>query len=140
MVPGGEATLRRLARELMATEKAWRERVRVQLRGSYTHYYRRMLTPLLGALGFECNNTAYRPVMDAIELLARYTDVSAEQKHFSQGETVPIEGVVPKAWRDAVTAADGRVERIPYELCVLIAPARGLAPPGGVGARRRAVA
>jgi hypothetical protein len=29
--------------------------------------------------------------------------------------------VVPKAWLDGVTDGDGRVERIPYELCVLIA-------------------
>jgi len=121
VVPGGEQTLRKLAKELMATEKAWRERVRVSLRGSYTHYYRRMLTPLLGALRFKCNNTAYRPVMDAIELLARYTTISADQKHFAKGETVPIEGLVPKAWLEAVTGADGRIERVPYELCVLIA-------------------
>jgi TnpA family transposase len=121
VVPGGEATLRKLARELMATEKAWRERVRVQLRGSYTHYYRRMLAPLLGALRFKCNNTAYRPVMDAIGLLARYKDVPTDQKHFAKGETVPMDGVVPKAWLDAVTGPDGRVERVPYELCVLIA-------------------
>ncbi|QUQ64783.1 hypothetical protein [Kutzneria sp. CA-103260] len=121
VVPGGEATLRALVKELMATEKAWRERVRVSLRGSYTHYYRRMLTSLLGALRFKCNNTAYRPVMDAIELLARYTDVAVDQKHFAKGETVSIEGVVPKAWLEAVTGPTGRIERIPYELCVLIA-------------------
>jgi hypothetical protein len=29
--------------------------------------------------------------------------------------------VVPKAWQDAVTDENGRIERIPYELCVLIA-------------------
>ncbi|QIZ39907.1 Tn3 family transposase [Saccharopolyspora sp. ASAGF58] len=119
-VPGGEATLRKLARELMATEKAWRERVRVSLRGSYTHYYRRVLAPLLGALRFRCNNTAFRPVMDAIGLLARYKDVPADQKCFAKGEKVPM-GVVPKAWLEAVVdAANGRVERVPYELCVLI--------------------
>ncbi|MGH3194893.1 MAG: Tn3 family transposase [Streptosporangiaceae bacterium] len=33
---------------------------------------------------------------------------------------MPADGVVPKAWRDGVTDGDGRVERIPYELCVLI--------------------
>ncbi|SEU36319.1 hypothetical protein [Nonomuraea wenchangensis] len=82
-VPGGEKTLRALAKELMATERVVAERIRYQLRGSYSHYYRRMLAPLLAALEFKCHNTAYRPVMDAIELLAR--------------------------------------ERIPYELCVLIA-------------------
>jgi TnpA family transposase len=121
VVPGGEDTLRKLARELMVTERSWRERVRVQLRGSYTHYYRRMLAPLLGALRFRCNNTAYRPVIDAIGLLALYTDVPADQKHFAKGEDVPVDGVVPKAWLEAVMSPDERVERVPYELCVLIA-------------------
>jgi hypothetical protein len=65
-VPGGVKTLSALARELKATERAVAERVRYQLRGSYSHYYRRMLAPLLAALEFRCNNSAYRPVMDAI--------------------------------------------------------------------------
>lgn len=41
-VPGGVKTLAALARELKATERAVAERVRYQLRGSYSHYYRRM--------------------------------------------------------------------------------------------------
>ncbi|WP_308418064.1 Tn3 family transposase [Microtetraspora fusca] len=122
VVPGGEKTLRELARELIATEKVIAERVRYQLRGSYSHHYRRMLAPLLGALVFKCNNTAYRPVMDAIELLARYTDAPGDERLYPAEESVPVEGVVPKAWTGAITDADsGRIERIPYELCVLIA-------------------
>ena len=66
VVPGGVMTLEALAKELKATERAVAERVRYQLRGSYSHYYRRMLAPLLAALEFRCNNSAYRPVMDAI--------------------------------------------------------------------------
>lgn len=137
-VPGGEKTLRSLAKELMATEKVIADRVRYQLRGSYSHYYRRMLSPLLATLRFRCNNTTYRPVMQAIELLARYADLTltdrqapedqvparsgAADRFYPASETVPIEGVVPKAWRDAVLdERTGRVERIPYELCVLIA-------------------
>ena len=61
----------------------------MSLRGSYTHYYRRMLAPLLGALRFKCNNTAFRPVMDAIGLLARYKDVSADQEHPQTAGTSP---------------------------------------------------
>ena len=122
VVPGGEKTLRALAKELMATERVLAERVRYQLRGSYSHYYRRMLAPLLAALEFKCNNTAYRPVMDAIGLLARYTGVEASGRLYAAEETVPIDGVVPKAWLEGVLDADtGRIERIPYELCVLIA-------------------
>jgi len=122
VVPGGAKTLQALAKELMATERAVAEPVRYQLRGSYSHYYRRMLAPLLAALEFRCNNTAYRPVMDAIDLLARYAGMDADQKFYAGQEQVPIDGVVPKAWLDGVVEADtGRVERIPYELCVLIA-------------------
>ncbi|WP_440072208.1 Tn3 family transposase [Streptosporangium sp. OZ121] len=120
-VPGGEKTLRALAKELMATERVVAERIRYQLRGSYSYYYRRMLAPLLAALEFKCHNTAYRPVMDAIELLARYAGVDSDQRHYATAETVPIDGVVPKAWLDGVVDDGGRVERIPYELCVLIA-------------------
>ena len=121
VVPGGEKTLRKLVKELMAGSREVRERVRYQLRGSYTHYYRRMLGPVLGALRFKCNNTAYRPVMDAIDLLASYASVDAKVKVYAAEAIVPIDGVVPKAWQDAVTDDRGRIERIPYELCVLIA-------------------
>jgi TnpA family transposase len=119
-VPGGVKTLSALARELKATERAVAERVRYQLRGSYSHYYRRMLAPLLAALEFRCNNSAYRPVMDAIDLLARYAGTDSDQKLYAASEKVPVDGVVPKAWLDGVVN-NGRVERIPYELCVLIA-------------------
>ena len=122
VVPGGARTLKALARELKATERAVAERVRYQLRGSYSHYYRRMLAPLLAALEFRCNNSDWRPVMVAIDLLGRYAAVDSDQKFYAAAETVPIDGVVPKAWLDGVIDADtGRVERIPYELCVLIA-------------------
>ena len=126
---------RKLARELMATEKAMAERVRYQLRGSYSHHYRRMLSPLLAALSFRCNNASYRPAMEAIELLVRYTDVDRKEKFHGTGEVVPTEGVVPKAWAEAVTEqVSERVEPIPYELCVLIALRealrRRLATPG----------
>jgi hypothetical protein len=76
-----------------------------------------MLPPLLAALRFRCNNTAYRPVMQALELLARYTGVDGKTRFFADTDTVPIDGVVPRAWRDAVVDDRGRVERIPYELC-----------------------
>jgi TnpA family transposase len=121
VVPGGEKTLRNLVRELMASNRVIRERVRYQLRGSYTHYYRRMLGPVLAALTFRCNNTHYRPMMNAIDLLGRYAEVETKVGVYAAQDTVPIEGVVPKAWQDAVTDENGRIERIPYELCVLIA-------------------
>ena len=58
-----------------------------------------MLPKLLAAIEFKCNNTAYRPVMDALDLLARYADVPNKVKHYdaTAGE-VPVKGVVPDGW------------------------------------------
>ncbi len=115
----GEATLQELVREAKANEQAFRQRVRTDLASSYSAYYRRMLPSLLGALDFRSNNTAYRPVIDAVDLLRRYTDRPARHKHYDAAEKAPIEGVVPREWRDAVVHGSGRVERVAYELCVL---------------------
>lgn len=122
----GERTLQELVREAKANQQAFQARVRTVLRSSYSTYYRRMLPSLLAALQFRCSNTAYRPIMDAVELLARYADTDGKLRFYPDTERVPLEGVVPKAWRDAVTDERGRVERIPFELCTLIALRDGL--------------
>ncbi|MFD6181399.1 hypothetical protein [Streptomyces goshikiensis] len=57
----GESTLKALAAEAAANEARYRARVRTVLRSSYSGHWRRMLSPLLGALELKCNNTAYRP-------------------------------------------------------------------------------
>ncbi|MGH9021935.1 MAG: Tn3 family transposase, partial [Acidimicrobiia bacterium] len=115
----GEATLQDLVREAKANERAFRQRVRTVLASSYSAYYRRMLPSLLTALDFRCNNTAYRPTMDGLALLRRYTDRPARVKHYDSAEKVPIDGVVPREWRDAVVDGSGSVERVSYEVCVL---------------------
>ncbi|ACZ85020.1 DUF4158 domain-containing protein [Streptosporangium roseum] len=116
----GARTLADIVAEAKANEKVFNSRVRTKLRGSYSRHYRRGLPKLLRALEFGCSNTAFRPVMDALALLDRYAD--SEAVHYDRSETVPLEHVVPDDWKDAVVDPDtGRVERIPYELCVLVA-------------------
>lgn len=97
-----EKTLRELVREAKANEDAFQARVRTVLRGTFSNHYRRMLPPLLAALEFGCHNTAYRPVMQALALLARYAGVDGKTRFFADADMVPIDGVVPRAWRDAV--------------------------------------
>ncbi|CAM5321195.1 Tn3 family transposase ISNpu13 [Streptomyces abikoensis] len=72
-------------------------------------------------LGFKCNNTAYRPVMDALALLEKYAEVDGKTRFYDAGDEVPMDGVARKDWREAVVDDKGRIERIPYELCVLAA-------------------
>ncbi|MGW9212363.1 Tn3 family transposase [Embleya sp. NPDC055664] len=71
----GEKTLRELVAEAKANEKVFKAKVRTTLRSSYSSYYRQMPPPLLNTLGFRCDDTAYRPVMDAMRLLKKYADV-----------------------------------------------------------------
>jgi hypothetical protein len=117
----GEKTLRELVAEAKANEKVFKAKVRTTLRSSYSSYYRQMLPPLLNTLGFKCNNTAYRPVTDAMELLKKYADVDGKTRFYDAGDDVPMDAVVRKDWREAVVDDKGKVERIPYELCVLVA-------------------
>ena len=114
----GESTLRDLVREARASETAFRARVRIVLRCSYSAHYRRLLPRLLAALEFRSGNAAFRPVIDALGLLARYAG-RARVRCYDPAEQVPLDGVVPEEWRDAVVDERGRVARIPYELCVL---------------------
>ena len=119
-VPGGENTLRALVAEAKADARAYKARVRTVLTSSYTSYYRRMLPKLLAAIEFKCNNTAYRPVMDALDLLQRYADIPNTTRHYDASENVPIQGVVPDGWLEAVVDSDGIIERASYELCMIV--------------------
>ncbi len=121
----GERTLRELAAEAKANEKVFKAKVRTTLRSSYSSYYRQMLSRLLNTLGFRCNNTAYRPAMDALALLDRYADVDGKTRFYDAGDVVAMDGVVRKDWREAVVDDKGRVERIPYERAVCAGGAAG---------------
>ena len=120
----GPATLSGLVAEGRASESAVHARMRARLRASYSFYYRRVVPDVLAALTFRSSNTTHAPVIDALALLARYAD-RPKLHYYPADEQVPVEGIIPPTWRAAVIEAgeDGtvRVERIPYELCVLAA-------------------
>jgi TnpA family transposase len=116
----GKRTLADIIAEAKANEEAFNTRVRTKLRGSYSHHYRRGLPKLLRAVTFGSSNTDFQPVMDALALLKRYEDSDAD--FYDAAETIPFKHVVPDDWAEAVVDADTwLVERIPYELCVLVA-------------------
>lgn len=105
-----ETTLRDLVREAKANDQAFRQQVRTVLKASYSAHYRRMLPCLLASLEFRSSNS-HRPVVDALELLRRYADRPGQDRFYPVVEHVPIDGVVPREWRDAVVdPQSGRVE------------------------------
>jgi len=86
----GEKTLRELVREAKANGQVFAARVRTVLRSSYSNHYRRMLPALLAALDFRCNNSAYRPVMVAMELLARYASIDGKIRFYDTHALAPL--------------------------------------------------
>ena len=90
-------------------------RIYTVMRSSYAGHYRRMLPHLLSVLEFRSNNTAWRPVLDALDWIRGMQDSG---RRFVDQEEVPTE-VIPAKWRASIIDASGRVNRISYELCVL---------------------
>ena len=115
----GEGTLRDLVKEAKSAGPVFRLNVHSRLVASYRGHYRRMLPPILGALSFRSNNSAHRPVVEALSLLERHAGSTA--RSYAAGEDIPLNGVVPPAWEELVVSRNGsvRVDRVGYEVCVL---------------------
>lgn len=113
-----EPVLDDLIREMEA-EGNYDRQVRLVTRNSYGHHYRRAISLLLDALTFRCNNDRHRPIMRALELLAKYRD--RRTLTFPLNEDVPLGGVVKDDWQALVLDdVEGRkVNRVTYEMCVL---------------------
>ncbi|MEV4188813.1 Tn3 family transposase, partial [Streptosporangium canum] len=71
-VTGGEQTLRELVHEYRTKGPVYRRTVQTTLKASYTGHYRKGLIELLEVLEFRSNNSAHRPVIEALELVKRY--------------------------------------------------------------------
>ena len=116
---GGEQTLLDLVAEYKSSGPTYRRTVQTKLKASYSHHYRRGLIRLLQVLEFRSNNAAHRPVLDALELVARY----ARREHltyYPAGETIPAHAGLDEDWRALAYKLDGRgrqrVLRMIYEI------------------------
>jgi len=116
----GEQTLHDLVAEGEVTGPVYRRHLQAVIHNSYRSHYRRMLPLVLNALDFR-SNQAHRPVLDALGIIARHA--ARKLRLYPADEAVPLDGVVPAAWRDAVLERDAqdrpRVNRIAYEICAL---------------------
>lgn len=116
-----EQTLRDLVKEAKATGTEYETTLRTVIRNSYKGHYRRMVPQILQTLEFRSNNEHHRPVIQALDLIRRYTNTNA--RVFPVGENVPLDGIASGLWREAVIEKDAKgeahVNRITYEICVL---------------------
>lgn len=75
----------------------YQEQVYQRMRTSYRDHYRRMVPLLVNMLDIRSNNTAHRPVVEALTLVKRYAGTSGI--YYPSEETVPLVGVVRPMWR-----------------------------------------
>ena len=116
-VTGGEQTLRELVHEYKTKGPVYRRTVQTTLKASYTNHYRRGLIALLDVLEFRSNNTAHRPVLDALALVKRYAD--GRVSYYPAGEHVPTHKGVLGDWSTLAfkeTRGRRRVVRSVYEI------------------------
>ena len=123
-----ETTLKNLVREFKSTRTAYREKVYTVMRSSYSHHYRRLIPILLNLLEFRSNNQIHRPIIEALELLKKYTD--SRERYYDESETVPLDGIVKNNLSDVILETNQKgnikINRINYELAVLQALRDGL--------------
>ncbi|WP_236567479.1 Tn3 family transposase [Nocardia sp. CY41] len=114
-----QAVLRDLVAEFKTSGPTHQRTVKATLKGSYTNHYRAGLIKLLSVLEFRSNNTAHRPVLDALELIGRHA--SGALRYFPIEETIPAHRGVSADWRELVYQTDKhgkqRVVRMVYEVC-----------------------
>lgn len=116
----GEERLRSLVEEAK-TKGAYQQSVQTRISASYTHHYRQMAPLLLEVLTFRSNNELYKPLIEALAVVAAYL---AEQDAFYPADlAVPIDDVIQKQWQSWIYQKDKngqrRIRRVRYELCVL---------------------
>ncbi|MFJ2868221.1 Tn3 family transposase [Kitasatospora sp. NPDC087314] len=118
-VRGGEQTLKELVHEYRTKGPVYRRTVQTTLKASYTNHYRKGLIELLAVLEFRSNNSAHRPVTDALALVERYAK-AGNTTHYPLGGTAPEHRGTKGQWAELVYRADKRgrrrVVRMVYEV------------------------
>ena len=106
--------------EFKSSGPTYQRTVKATLKASYTNHYRAGMIKLLSVLEFRSNNTTHRPVLDALQLIARYAN-AGNLRYYPAGETVPVHRGIAGEWEALVYANDAhhrqRVVRMVYEVC-----------------------
>lgn len=109
-----------LAKEKGYAGSSYKDKIHKVIRASYGHHYRRMVPELLDMLVFRSNNDTHRPVIEALDLLKKYSNSSI--RYYPPNEDVPIDGIIKAKWWDSIieeSEGGNRINRINYEISVL---------------------
>ena len=108
-------TLKDLVKEYKTTGSNYRNKVHTIMRASYSKHYRRMIPIMLQSLEFHSNNSIYKPIIDALNLIKK--NINLNFKYYDITDEIPIDGVVKPSQKD--DNDNEKINRINYEICVL---------------------
>jgi len=118
----GEDKLKAVVEEY-ESDASYNKQVHEVLRASYGGHYRRMLPQLLANLQFRSNNSAHRPVLEALEWLKAALEKDNKQRVIRSSDDIPIDKVISAKWSNLIKEVDDdggwRIQRVDYEVCVL---------------------
>jgi TnpA family transposase len=95
----GEERLKDLVQEYKLTSGEFAQQVHARMRETYRYHYRRFLPELLAVLEFHSNQATCQPLLEAVQLLRRYSYHDSKEAYYPPQETVPLEGVIPSRWQ-----------------------------------------
>jgi hypothetical protein len=108
-------------KDMKRNNREYKEIIYTKMHASYQSHYRKSLSKILKNLTFQSNNQYHQPVIEAIQLIQKYSD--SGQRFFSAEDEVPIDGVIQPKWKDIIIETDSkgmeRVNRVNYEIAVL---------------------
>ena len=100
---------------------SYHQSVQTRISGSYTHHYRQILPLLLEVLSFRSNNEQYKPLIEALKIVAAYLE--EKDAYYPEDQEVPMDDVIQMQWQNWIYQKDSkgkrRIRRVRYELCVL---------------------
>jgi hypothetical protein len=116
----GKARLKALVEEAK-NKGGYRRAVQLRINRSYTYHYRQILPILLEVLTFRSNNDQYKPLIEALGVVATY--LKEKDPFYPEDEKPPLDDVIQKQWHSWIYETDqkgkSRIRRTRYELCVL---------------------
>jgi hypothetical protein len=83
-------------------------------RSSFTHYYRKIIAPILEVIEFDSDN---KDLIRALELIK--TNINSHDQYYTTDQKIAFDQVVKKSHRKKVLDNNNKIKRIDLELCTL---------------------
>lgn len=90
-----DGIIRDIVKDLSKNNREYKEKIYINMHASYHGHYRTAICDILKNLIFQSNNLSYQPIVEALPFIQEHSN--SNQRFFSMGNKVPIDGVILQA-------------------------------------------